>query len=116
MADRHDEAAWESDASQDHDELLEVEVLDGELVPVDQLLADTRDDHGRSLARASVPIVQTAVAAATGFVAGAATLALLRRYGSRAALEAATERERPPVPVRRGGTYLITIRPLVPPE
>ena len=64
-------------------ELLEVEVLDGELVEyeverVELPLAETAG--GRLPSWLAVPGVQTAVAVATGFVAGAATLALLRRY------------------------------------
>jgi hypothetical protein len=68
--------------------------------------------------------VQTAVAAATGFVAGAATLALLRHYG----LARATSRELDlprdesrgrgagdPAQVR-GGTYLVSIRTLQSPQ
>ena len=38
----------------------------------------------RSLVWASAPVLQTAAVAATGFVAGAATFALLRRYAIRA--------------------------------
>jgi hypothetical protein len=65
------------------EELLEVEVLDGELVEyaverVELPLPETA--RGRLPSWLPVPGVQTAVAAATGFVAGAATLALLRRY------------------------------------
>jgi hypothetical protein len=59
--------------------------------------------------------MQTAVAAATGFVAGAATLALLRRYGmarlERGAAEHAGEL---PASLRGGRTYIVHVRPLRP--
>ena len=56
-------------------------LLEGEVEVVDGLPVIS---GGRSLARsAALPAVQTAAAAATGFVVGAATLALLRRRDSR---------------------------------
>ncbi len=68
--------------------------------------------------------VQTAVAAATGFIAGAATLALLRRYGLARATARELELGGPREQSRRsaeqgpvrGGTYLVSIRPLQPPR
>jgi hypothetical protein len=63
--------------------------------------------------RSSLPVFQTAVAAATGFVAGAATLALLRRYGGRLGREAEglgeslDQAHRPP---RQTTTYLVQVR------
>ena len=95
------------------EELLEVEVLDGELVPAAGTAPQLHVEPERAPAR-QAPVVQTAVAAATGFVAGAATMALVRRYGRRALLET-IERERQPALLRRG-TYIVSIRPLVPPE
>ena len=96
-------------------ETIEVEVVDGEIVFMGE-----ESESERSLTRGSAPVMQTAVAAATGFVAGAATLMLLRRYGPRAsrlAREAELEqsRRREHVHLRRG-TYLIHIRTLAPPE
>ena len=91
--------------------MYEVEVLDGELVPhpvgqLDRLGAE------RLPQRAPQPAVHTAVAAATGFVAGAATMALLRRYGQsrldRATPTTALEPQRTP-PVR---TYVVHVRQL----
>ena len=43
---------------------------------------------------AALPAVQAAAAAATGFVAGAATLALVRRYGSRRVARAQQQQQR----------------------
>jgi hypothetical protein len=93
------------------EELFEIEILDGEIVPVDDT-AELRLPPERSLVWSSPPVVQTAVAAATGFVAGAATMALLRRYGM---LEGVRRRAPESLPLRRG-TYVIHIRPLSPPE
>lgn len=79
-------------------ELYELEVLDGEVVetPHEQLEPAAPE---RLPARVTQPAVQTAVAAATGFVAGAATMALLRRYGQarleRAGVTQALEQQRP---------------------
>jgi hypothetical protein len=90
--------------------LHEVEVLEGQLVaPGDAQLEPPGPE--RLPVRAATPALQTAVAAATGFVAGAATVALLRRYGQ-GRLERAGS---PPVlaagprPVR---TYVVTVRSL----
>ena len=62
--------------------------------------------------RATQPAVQTAVAAATGFVAGAATMALLRRYGQarleRAAPAPALEPQRP----GQARTFVVHVRQL----
>jgi hypothetical protein len=64
-------------------------------------------------ARSPAPVVQTAVAAATGFVAGAATLALLRRYGGRLAREVDPFGERLDLarrPPRGATSYVIQVR------
>jgi len=63
----------------------DVEVVDG--VPV---LTEVRTLE--PLLPAAVPAVQTAAAAATGFVAGAATLALVRLLGGRRAARARVSR------------------------
>jgi hypothetical protein len=65
----------------------DVEVVDG--VPV---LTEVRTLE--PLPAAAVPAVQTAAAAATGFVAGAATLALVRLIGGRRAARARVSRRR----------------------
>jgi hypothetical protein len=100
------------------EELYELEVLDGEVVQQSTELAPTATP-GRSLIWGSAPALQTAAVAATGFVAGAATVALLRRYALRAR-EAELLAEglslRAPLPMRRGGTYLVQVRQIVPPQ
>jgi hypothetical protein len=77
------------------DEFYELEVVEGELVePVVRDLTTTEAGaidvtRDAGLMRSN-PKLQTAAAAATGFVAGAATLALLRHYGA-AKLQKAAE-------------------------
>jgi hypothetical protein len=91
-------------------ELYEIEVLEGELVAPghSQLEAATTE---RLPGLAGQPAVQTAVAAATGFVAGAATIALLRRYGqSRLERAAVTQALEPRAGQAR--TYVVTVRQL----
>jgi hypothetical protein len=92
-------------------ELYEIEVLDGELVePSHSQLAPATGERLPWLA--AQPAVQTAVAAATGFVAGAATMALLRRYGQarveRTAMGSALEQVRAGQP----RTFVVTVRQL----
>jgi hypothetical protein len=97
------------------EELFELEVLDGEVVEQSTTLA-TAGPVDRGLTRVSAPVLQTAAAAATGFVAGAAAFALLRRYSTRLAREAEIAAEslnrRGDLPLRRGVTYIVHVRPL----
>jgi hypothetical protein len=101
------------------EELYELEVLDGEVVQQSTELAPV-PSVGRSLVWGSAPVLQTAAVAATGFVAGAATFALLRRYSVRtreAELTADRSGSRGgPLPLRRGTTYLVQVRQIVPPQ
>jgi hypothetical protein len=94
------------------DDLYEVEVLDGELVshPGGQL---EPVEIERLPQRRPQPAVQTAVAVATGFVAGAATMALLRRYGQ-ARIERPLTAAPPVEPPRPGHarTYVVHVRQL----
>ncbi len=101
------------------DEFYELEVVDGELVePEPRELTRTEPgtiDNVRpsGLMRAN-PKLQTAAAAATGFVAGAAALALLHHYGAaklQRAIEQPHERALPRIP-ERGATYLVHVRPI----
>jgi hypothetical protein len=94
-------------------EPYEVEVLDGELVEQSWTLAHPEVPE-RSLTWDSPP-VQTAVAAATGFVAGAATLALLRHYGMSRLERSSGLRGIEPLSAGRGHTYIVHVRPLRPP-
>ena len=92
-------------------ERYEIEVLDGELVgPADVQLEPAAGQRLPGLV--TQPAVQTAVAAATGFVAGAATMALLRRYGQsrleRAVTTPTVEAVRPAPP----RAYVVTVRQL----
>jgi hypothetical protein len=91
-------------------DLYEIEVLDGEVVPTshDQL-EPTRGE--RLPGRTGQPGVQTAMAVATGFVAGAATMALLRRYGQ-ARLEGMTATGLEPARPGHPRTYLVQVRQL----
>ncbi len=92
------------------DDLYEIEVLDGELVPHPVAKLELAD-HERLPLRAAQPAVQTAMAAATGFVAGAAAMALLRRYGpariERAAPAPAALEPPRPGPIR---AYVVHVR------
>ncbi len=94
------------------EDLYEVEVLDGELVPQTRAQLEPNGSERLPL-RVTQPAVQTAVAAATGFVAGAATMALLRRYGQGrlervTAPAAALEPQRP----GQARTYVVQVRQL----
>jgi uncharacterized membrane protein YgcG len=93
------------------DDVYEVEVLEGEIVPqppgqLEHVVSE------RLPLRTAQPTVQTAVAAATGFVAGAATMALLRHYGQtrleRAASPPAPEPQRP----TGARTFVVHVRQL----
>jgi hypothetical protein len=96
------------------EELYEIEVLDGELVAHSQALSAPLSDE-RVPIWASPPAMQAAVAAATGFVCGAATLALLRRYGMARLERNAAAHAGEPLPSSRGGrTYIVHVRPLRP--
>jgi hypothetical protein len=94
----------------EHDENLE-ETVDG--LPV---LAEVRPIERTS--PASLPAVQAAAAAATGFVAGAATLALVKR---RAARKVARSRSGPRraidmLPIVGSRTFLVDVHLIKPEE
>ena len=91
----------------DHEAVVEGEVVDGEPVePLPVLAEVTAVERTRP---SSIPAIQTAAAAATGFVAGAATVALLRRHGLRRLGRESSElgRLRDGAPAR---TYLVRVR------
>ncbi len=109
-------------------EPVEAELVEAELVEVELVagLPAAVDQHDLAPSRWSEhPTVQAAAAAATGFVAGAATLALMRRYGLRRVarqvqdvrdvLDADGNRWRGPVPSGPGQTYLVHVRVVTPP-
>ena len=99
------------------EELYELEVLDGEIVEQTTELAAVAP-AGRSLVWSSTPVLQTAAVAATGFVAGAAAFALLRRYAGRARdaelLADGLGQRAGRLPLARGGTYLVQVRQITP--
>jgi hypothetical protein len=77
----HDAATPTVDAEIVEDAALEGPVMAEETLDGIPVLADVRAIESSS--PASLPVVQAAAAAATGFVAGAATLALVRRHSAR---------------------------------
>lgn len=94
------------------EDVYEIEVLDGELVAHPHAELEAVGAEQLPL-RAGQPAVQTAMAVATGFVAGAATMALLRRYGQArlervAAASPAVEQQRP----RQARTFIVHVRQL----
>jgi hypothetical protein len=71
-----------------------------------------------TLARPSLPSVQAAAAAATGFVAGAATLALVRRHSARKLARAQRALPRRPVdmlPIVGSRTFLVDVHMIAKP-
>jgi uncharacterized membrane protein len=73
-------------------DLLEAEILDGELLcDAAPALAGSRS---LAPAPAALPAVTAAAAVATGFVAGAATLALVRRHSARKLSRTSARRQR----------------------
>jgi hypothetical protein len=101
------------------EELLEVELVDAELVP--ELPAVAAPVAIAPARWSEHPTVQAAAAAATGFVAGAATLALMQRYGLRrvarhlpelgGAIDPSAGRLRGPVAgTGPGQTYIVYVR------
>ncbi len=93
-----------------------LEELDAEIEVVDALpVVSSRREVARSAA--ALPAVQTAAAAATGFMVGAATLALLRRRDSRRLTRELRDlrgriepRRSPELPMEPGQSYLVHVR------
>jgi hypothetical protein len=71
---------------------------------------------GAALAPVATPAVQAAAAAATGFVAGAATLAIARRASSRRVSRSAVRRRADALPIVGTRSFLIDIHMLRPGE
>lgn len=92
-------------------ERYEIEVLEGEVVgPVHSQIVPAAPD--RLPGRVGAAGVQTAMAAATGFVAGAATMALLRRYGQVRLDRAAPAPQLEPQYPGQTRTYVVHVRQL----
>jgi hypothetical protein len=88
---------------------------DGEVVDGLPVLAEVRALE--SAGAAALPAVQAAAAAATGFVAGAATLALLRRHSARRVARARLQRRGPMgMPVVASRSFLVDVHLLGKPE
>jgi hypothetical protein len=100
----------------------EEEIIEGELVdtlPMTVAVGELESGHWTSN-----PTVQAAAAAATGFVAGAATVALMRRYGLRRmarqvgdvrdVLDQTDPRRRGRPAPGDGQTYIVHVRVLTP--
>ncbi|MHB8657825.1 MAG: hypothetical protein ACYC91_07690 [Solirubrobacteraceae bacterium] len=104
-----------------HDETTEPAIVDGELVEEDGSLVPAVTEV-RALAVSGpvfIPAVQAAAVAATGFVAGAAAFALMRRRSTRRLARMATQlagqRHRPDaphalLPLAGSRTYLVNVR------
>lgn len=108
-------SASEPDAVDDEAEILDGEVVDG--LPV--LVADAAEIEPAHWT--AKPTVQAAAAAATGFVAGAATLALMRHYGLRRLArevdnvrDAVDPRWRSQAAPSPGQTYIVHVRVVQP--
>jgi hypothetical protein len=98
------------DQGAEHDETLE-ETVDG--LPV---LAEVRTIERGS--PASLPAVQAAAAAATGFVAGAATIALVKRRAARKVTRSrsAPRRAADMLPIVASRTFLVDVHLIKPQE
>jgi hypothetical protein len=92
-----------------------IEVVDGEQVDGVPILAEARVID-RPAAVTSLPAVQAAAAAATGFVAGAATLAVFRRRQARRRGLRKSPRAVGMLPVTGSRTFLVQVHRLGRPE
>ena len=97
------------------DDVLE-EAVDGEPVFDDGSDQDRSvvPTLGAALAPVATPAVQAAAAAATGFVAGAATLAIARRASGRRPSRSAVRRRAEALPIVGTRSFLIDIHMLRP--
>ena len=83
----------------------EPEVVDGEIVEAHRVPATVGEATGRSLVQAAPFAVQAAAVAATGFVAGAATLTLAKHVRARRGAKVAARR-----PAVKGGSAVVASR------
>ncbi len=83
----------------------EPEVVDGEVVEARRVPAPVEPQPGRSLLPVAPVAVQAAAVAATGFVAGAATLAVARRAKGRRSTKRSLRR-----PASKGGRPVVASR------
>jgi hypothetical protein len=109
-----------SDQPEERLEEEEEEVLEGELLVEGEPIVPVSVSAAVVRRGSAVPAVQTAAAVATGFLAGAATVALMRRHGARRILEDARSvseladspafRRSGSVALQPGRTYLLHVR------
>jgi hypothetical protein len=92
-----------------------IEVVDGEQVDGVPVLAEVRAIE-RPPVTTVLPAVQAAAAAATGFVAGAATLAVVRRHQARRIARRKPGRALDMLPGSGGRTFLVHVHRLGRPE
>jgi hypothetical protein len=91
------------------EEIVDAETVDG--VPV------LSEVHAiEPFAPAALPAVQAAAAAATGFVAGAATLALMRRHTARKLARSRLRRGIDALPIAGTRSFLIDIHLIAKPD
>ncbi len=89
--------------------MYEIEVLDGELISHPRVQLESVDAEQLPL-RVGQPAVHMAVAVATGFVAGAATMALLRRHGQARLESAAAATQALELRPRQARTFVVHVR------
>jgi hypothetical protein len=89
-------------------------VLDEETVDGVAVLSEVRALE--RVPSAALPAVQAAAVAATGFVAGAATLALLRRHATRKLARSQVRRGFEGLPIAATRSFLIDIHLIAKPE
>jgi hypothetical protein len=98
-----------ADADAEFEGTVEEEAIDG--IPV---LAEVRAIEPSP--SPSLPAVQAAAVAATGFVAGAAALALLRRHATRKLARSSLQRTVGALPIAGTRSFLIDIHLIAKPE
>jgi hypothetical protein len=91
----------------------QAETIDEETVEGLPVLADVRPIE--PVVRPALPAVQAAAAAATGFVAGAATVALVRRHSARKLARVQRRRPIDMLPVVGSRTFLVDVHLLAKP-
>jgi hypothetical protein len=104
------DALADADLSEPDDELVFDDVTGEETVDALPVLAEVRTLEPTS--HVSLPAVKAAAAAATGFVAGAATLALVRRHSARKLARSrrlSTRRAAEMLPIVGSRTFLVDV-------
>lgn len=90
------------------------EILDGEALDGEPVLSELRAIE--PVAPSGLPAVQAAAAAATGFVAGAATIALVRHHTARKLARSRLRRGLEALPIAGSRSFLIDIHLIAKPE